>query len=84
MEHIEQCPRRPVYHDEATETGVLQMNTSDISALARHLFETKGPQAIAEAAQKAVHYESAGDEAQAKEWRRVEAALREMRGPRES
>ena len=60
------------------------MNASDISTLARHLYETKGPQAIAEAAQKAVSFETAGDEAQAKMWRRVESALREMRGPRES
>ncbi len=60
------------------------MNASDISALARHLFETKGQNAIAEAAQKAVSYESSGDEAQARQWRRVEEALREMRGPRES
>lgn len=60
------------------------MNTTDISALARHLFETKGPKAIAEAAQKAVAFESSGDAAQAKHWRRVEELLREMRGPRES
>jgi len=60
------------------------MNTSDISSIARHLYEEKGPQAIAEAAQKAVAYESSGDEAQAKMWRRVESVLREMRGPRES
>lgn len=60
------------------------MNAADISALAHHLFETKGAKAIVEAAQKAVSFENAGDEEQGKFWRRVEATLREMRGPRES
>ena len=60
------------------------MNATDISALARHLFETQGAKAIVEAAQKAVSFEKAGDEDQARTWRRVEAALMEMRGPHES
>lgn len=60
------------------------MQSTDVSALARHLFETHGPKAIAEAAQKAVDFEKAGDREQAKAWRRVEGVLREMRGPRES
>ena len=60
------------------------MNASDISALARHLFETQGATAIAEAAQKAETFRQAGDEEQAKVWQRVETHLREMRGPRQS
>jgi len=60
------------------------MNSTDVSAIARHLFETQGPKAIAAAAQKAASFETAGDEPQAKLWRRVESVLREMRGPRES
>jgi hypothetical protein len=48
------------------------MNTSDVSTVARHLFDTHGAKAIAEAAQKAASFEKAGDEAQAKFWRRVE------------
>ncbi len=60
------------------------MQSTDVSALARHLFETHGAKAIAEAAQKAVAFEKAGDQAQAKTWRRVEDVLREMRGPRET
>ena len=59
-------------------------DAADVSAVARHLFETQGAKAIAEAAQKAAGFEKAGDQPQAKHWRRVEAALREMRGPRES
>ncbi len=60
------------------------MNAADISALARHLFETQGAKAIAEAAQKAASFEDAGDEEQSKTWRRVEGVLLEMRGPHES
>lgn len=57
------------------------MHATDISALARHLFETQGAKAIAEAAQKAELFGEAGDREQAKIWQRVEAILREMRGP---
>lgn len=60
------------------------MNAADISALARHLFETQGATAIATAAQKAASFEDAGDKEQATTWRRVEAVLLEMRGPKES
>jgi hypothetical protein len=60
------------------------METANTTAVARHLFETQGPKALAEAAQKVDSFEKAGDEAQAKFWRGVEVALREMRGPRQS
>ena len=60
------------------------METTDIGAVARHLFETQGAKAIAEAAQNAARFREAGDERQAKMWQRVEAVLREMRGPRQS
>jgi hypothetical protein len=60
------------------------MNATDISALARHLFATQGAKAIAEAAQKAASFREAGDAEQAKIWQRVEAVLREMRGPQQS
>lgn len=60
------------------------MDSTDVSTIARHLYDSLGPKAIAEAAQKATSFEAAGDEPQAKLWRRVESVLREMRGPRES
>jgi len=60
------------------------MNSSDISALAHHLFETQGAKAIAQAAQKADSFRQAGDAEQARTWERVEEALREIRGPRSS
>jgi hypothetical protein len=60
------------------------MNATNISELARHLYETEGAQAIAQAAQKAVTCENSGDVEQARTWRRVEAVLLEMQGPHES
>ena len=60
------------------------MNTTDISTLARHLFQTQGAKAIAEAARNAARFKEAGDSEQARMWERVEAALQEMRGPRQS
>ena len=59
------------------------MDRVDVSAIARHLFETQGAKAIAEAAQKAELFGRAGDTEQAKMWRRVEETLLEMRGPRQ-
>jgi len=60
------------------------MNATDVSAVARHLFETHGAKAIANAAAKAESSRQAGDLEQAKIWQRVEAMLRELRGPRQS
>lgn len=60
------------------------MTVTDISAIARHLFETQGAQAIAEAARRAESLRKTGDEEGAKMWQRVESVLREMRGPHQS
>lgn len=60
------------------------MNAENISALAHHLVETHGAKAMVEAARKASLFETAGDKEQARLWRRVEAAVSELRGPKES
>ncbi len=60
------------------------MNAADVSAVAHHLFEAQGAKAIADAAREAASFAEDGDEEQARFWQRVEAALREMRGPRQS
>lgn len=60
------------------------METGNVTAVARHLFESYGPKAIAEAAQKAASFEESGDDAQARFWRRVQGAVLEMRGPRQT
>ena len=60
------------------------METGNITAVARHLFEAYGAKAIAEAARKAASFEESGDGEQAQFWRRVQGVVLEMRGPRQS
>jgi hypothetical protein len=60
------------------------MKMTDIHSYARELKEAHGPKALAEAAQRAVKFEKQGDSEQAKTWRRIEAALKEMQGPHQS
>jgi hypothetical protein len=60
------------------------MHTAQIQDVARRLREAHGDRAAAEAAQKAATYERAGDSDQARTWRRIEAALLQMRGPHQS
>lgn len=60
------------------------MEMTKIHELARQLKDAHGDKAAAEAAQKAAGFEASGDQEQAKTWRRIEAALQEMMGPRES
>jgi hypothetical protein len=62
----------------------MTMDTTDVSTVARHLFETQGPKAIAEAARQAEAFSDAGDTEKARFWSRVEAVLLELRGPRQS
>lgn len=57
------------------------MEMAKVTEYARALFEAHGDKAEAEAAQKAATHEAAGEEAEAKTWRAVEAAVRQMRSP---
>ncbi len=60
------------------------MDTMEIQDYARRLLEAHGLKAISEAAQKAAAFEQQGDHQQAETWRRIEAALMQMRGPHAS
>jgi hypothetical protein len=60
------------------------MQATEIHAHARKLLEAHGSKAIAEAARKAAELESNGDRTQAETWRRIEAALHNLRGPRQT
>jgi len=62
----------------------MNANATDVFTMARHLFDTQGAQSIADAAHKAASFDQTGDQEQAAFWRRIEAALREMRGPRQT
>jgi len=67
-----------------TEQAVMTIKATEIEEHARRLWEAHGAKAIAEAAQKAQSFEKSGDTEQAHTWRRIEAALIQMSGPRES
>ena len=60
------------------------MEATQVQIHARQLYEMEGPKAIATAAQKALMYERSNDKERAQHWRRIEAAIMLMRGPRET
>jgi len=60
------------------------MEQIDIANYARQLFEQHGAKAIALAAQRMRDAEEKGNGDDASKWRRIELALTEMRGPRET
>jgi hypothetical protein len=60
------------------------MEMNEIHDYARRLLDALGDKAELEAAQKAAEWERSGDKNQASDWRRIQAAIREMRGPHES
>ena len=57
------------------------MTVSEIRDYSRRLLGVHGEMAELEAAQKAVVCERQGERDQARNWRRIQAALKEMRGP---
>jgi len=60
------------------------MQETEIQEYARQLFAAHGDKAIVEAAQKAHSFEEQGSTEEAKTWRHIEAALKLMRGPKQS
>ncbi|CFX12371.1 conserved protein of unknown function [Candidatus Filomicrobium marinum] len=60
------------------------MRAMDVQERARQMREALGDKAIAEAAQKAAELERGGKEDDAAEWRQIEKALLQMRGPHAS
>jgi HPt (histidine-containing phosphotransfer) domain-containing protein len=60
------------------------MNAIEIQDQAHRLYEARGATSIAEAAQRAARLEQQGNKSEAATWRRIEAALRMMHGPRMS
>ncbi|MGD9657185.1 MAG: hypothetical protein AB7U61_06025 [Methylocystis sp.] len=60
------------------------MQALDVHDYARQLLAAHGDKAVAEAAQKARAMEEQGKSDEAKVWRRIEDALKEMLGPHQS
>jgi Arc/MetJ family transcription regulator len=60
------------------------MDSKAIHDYARRLVGAHGDKAELEAAQRAARCEQQGEKAQAQDWRRIQAAIRQMRGPHAS
>jgi len=60
------------------------MSETQIHAMARQMLERAGPEAIAQAAQKAQSCDSGGEADEAREWRHIAEAMKMMRGPHQS
>jgi hypothetical protein len=60
------------------------MDMIEIHDYARRLLGAHGTKAELEAAQKAAECDRQRDQDQARDWRRIQAAIREMRGPHAS
>ena len=60
------------------------MDMNEIHDYARRFIGTHGDKAAMEAAQRAAECEKGGDKAQAEHWRRIEAVIKELRGPHAS
>ena len=60
------------------------MNAVEIQTHAQKLYTAHGPKALAEATQKVREFEQKGDKAQAQEWKQIESALHQLRGPNAS
>lgn len=58
------------------------MDSMAIHDYARRFVGAHGDKAELEAAQRAANCERQGEKQQAEDWRRIQAAIREMRGPR--
>lgn len=60
------------------------MDMTEIHDYARRFIGAHGDKAELEAAQRATNCERQGDKGQAEDWRRVQAAIRQIRGPHAS
>jgi hypothetical protein len=57
------------------------MNAVEVQTHAHKLYEAHGAKALAQAAQMVRQYEQRGDKGSAEDWRRIENALQQLRGP---
>jgi hypothetical protein len=57
------------------------MHMNEVHDYARRFLGTHGDKAEVEAALKLAECEKTGDKSQAEDWRRIQAAIKQMRGP---
>jgi hypothetical protein len=76
-------PRRARLAGKRSEESGM-MSEIHIHTIARQMLEQAGPEAIAQAAQKAQSCDSKGEADEAREWRHIAEAMKMMRGPHQS
>jgi hypothetical protein len=81
-----QCDVRPNHavFKQHSQKETNEMETTKVHVMARQLRDAHGARAVVAAAQKAARLEAQGNKTEAEIWRRIEAALMEMRGPHAS
>jgi hypothetical protein len=57
------------------------MNAIEVQVHAQKLYAAHGPKALAEATDKIRSLQKSGDEEQLQDWRKIEAALRNLQRP---
>ena len=60
------------------------MHDIEIQEYAQQMLETHGDRAVLVAAKKACAFEQKANDAESRTWRKIEAALKLMRGPHQS
>ncbi|MGE0062674.1 MAG: hypothetical protein AB7T86_11415 [Xanthobacteraceae bacterium] len=65
-------------------TAKTTAQSTDIREYAHSLYAAHGEKSLAEAAQRAREFEKNGNQEEARNWRRIEQTLQEIRGPRQS
>ena len=75
------APKFPLVRSVLKASKEVVVNAIEIQAHARKLIEVHGTTALAEAAQMVRQFEERGETNLAEDWRRIEKALQQLRGP---
>jgi hypothetical protein len=75
------APKFPLVRSAVEASKEVVVNAVEIQTHAHKLFEVHGTKALAEAAQMVRQFEERGEKSLAEDWRRIEKALQQLRGP---
>jgi hypothetical protein len=78
------APKFPLVRSAVEASKEVVVNAVEIQTHAHKLFEVHGTKALAEAAQMVRQFEERGEKSLAEDWRRIEKALQQLRGPNAS
>jgi hypothetical protein len=75
------APKFPLVRSRVEVSKEVGVNAVEIQTHAHKLFAVHGTKALAEAAQMVRQFEERGEKSLAEDWRRIEKALQQLRGP---